>query len=289
MSTSAVKTIKEPHKSLLSNHGWLRVLLQHTREYLKQVVKAERARRDGKGKHPVSLPPHTYYATDVFDAVRPIFGTLDRLRWSVYFLETYPNSRSYTKKGITRDKWMEYHLANYVIEYTSCRDLCLLVINQVFRLGLKSQHCATDTVLQNEWVRSTDVPEAFKAVAKLASSHQERRNLHVHRGKVPDLAALTSEEAFPTLSTASFLETVDPGTLSLSDQRFIGYMYRRTAKELGARLREEIGQMDEALAALLTRLQTQYERKYEELTPIAAIAKATEHLAPQRKSDAPVA
>lgn len=248
----------------LEIHPFAMMLLEHNRDYSQKLLE-HRAKSDaGETPGPIELAPHHFYASEVIEAVEPIFATLDRVTSTLTFLRGFPNARSYVRQGITRDKWMEYHYAYFVVAYSSFRDLSLLLINQVFRLGLAARSCSRDAILTNEWVKNTKVPAAVKAIDKLAGQHQEIRNLHVHRGKTPDLAAVLESEHFRHLRLISFVSQNDPSFASESrDLLTIGF--RWTAEDLRRRMKTEIGSMTDALRQLFAALQEHYERKFKEL------------------------
>ena len=257
-------------RSRLADHPWMGALFANNKPYFtKTFARIREYRKSGvQNAAPIELPSHEFFASEVLDAVRPILATVERLEWSATFLRSFPNARGYARKGITRDGWMEYHYAAFAIGYSTCRDLALLLTNEVFRIGLPHRLCSMDAILHNYWVKSTDIPAALRVIAELTKRHQEVRNLHVHRGKAPDLSVLSPLGAFPMLSSVSLIEKVDPGSIEDSDRRFVEYMFRLTADQLAKSMQAEIAEMETALTDLFDRLKREYERKYEQLVPV---------------------
>lgn len=152
----------------------------------------------------------------------------------------------------------------FVVSYSSFRDLSLLLINQVFRLGIPPRLCTRDAVLTNDWVKHTSVPTMFKTIENLVGKHQEARNLHVHRGRTPDIAAVLQNDDFRQLTLISLVSQGDP-LFAEANRDLLMEGLRWTADDLRGRITGEIANMVTALKKLLDVLKAEYQRKYREL------------------------
>jgi hypothetical protein len=249
------------------SHPWTTELLEHNREYLHQLIENLRKAINEEARGQIELPPHRYYSAEVLEVLKPIYETLDRCRWSAAFVKTFPSADRYEGQGITRNLWIEYHYANFAVAYSSFRDLSLLLINQVFRLGIPPRLVSPESVLSNSWVADTAVPTAVKQVISLAATHQTLRNLYVHRGKIPDVAAILEDEDFRDLSLISFTNQYSD-FVSGAERKLIASAYRMVGTDLQVRMKAEIELMDSALAELFSVLFELYQSKYKELGPI---------------------
>jgi hypothetical protein len=246
----------------LEEHPFVAELMEQNKRYLHLLLNRRREMDAGEVQSPIVLSPREFYASDVIEKIQPLVATLDRMRWSLAFLRGFPNARSYERQGITRDKWMEYHYSSFIVAYSSFRDLSLLLINQVFRLGIPARLCSKDAVLTNTWVKETEIPGIFRQLEKLGSRHQEVRNRHVHRGQTPDLTEVLENPSFRHISTITFVSQIAPDFV---DRELLMMGYRLTTEELRTRMNSEIDAVVTTLDALLTGLHDQYEKELAEL------------------------
>jgi hypothetical protein len=251
-----------------ASHPFLKTLMENNKDYLKHVVSSLGKKIKGMPTEPIQLDSHHFYTSQVMDAVVPILNTLDRIRWARAFLTTFPNAKEYKKKGVTRDRWIEYHYTYYAVSYATIRDLALLLTNEVFRLKLPPRLCSMEAIVGNGWVKPTELPAILNELATQAKSHQEAKNLHVHRGKTPDIAALLDDDHFRTLGIISLGDLIGPQRLGAAERAIIQAAYRMTVGKLAERVDAEIAKLDSILVKLFTFLEAYYRREYDELAPI---------------------
>jgi hypothetical protein len=136
---------------------------------------------------------YEYYDYDVFTKLSSVTSATERLEQSQIFIRTFPKPRSYEKLRINQYTWIEYHYSNYIITLVGLFDIALTLTNSVFRLGNRERDCKADLISMNSWVVKTPVKQAIKDLDDLIKPHRESRNLHVHRGTLPDIATAMSQ------------------------------------------------------------------------------------------------
>jgi hypothetical protein len=251
----------------IESHSWITKLLDDNKYYVTELAKnGPEFVKTGVRKE-IELAAHQFYAAGVIEAVRPIYGTLERIGWASSFLKGFPNARSYERQGITRDRWIEYHYAYFVVAYSSFFDLSLRLVNQVFRLGIPPHLCKGEAVLKNSWLVSTSIPGAVKEIEKLTKQHQGIRNVYVHGGKVPDIAEVLQDDLFHHLSLVSFTDQFESG-LTKFDRDSLVSGYRFTSGSLRRHMQVQIKAMDAALAQLFSILEGFYRQNLRRLSPV---------------------
>src|SRR5262249_36553711 len=160
---------------------------------LKDIVKEGKGRSERKNKS--WKWEYERYDHEVLIHLVDIIAGMDRLEQSQNFIRTFPQPRSYEKKGITQHAWIEYHYTYYVVTFVSLFDIVLILTNTVFRLGNSELACKADLIMENQWVRQTPVKQALAHLDTLIKRHRQSRHLYVHRGRMPDIPfAIDSDE-----------------------------------------------------------------------------------------------
>lgn len=206
-------------------------------------------------------PPEQYFFM-VYNKSIAIFNALERLSLSYHLIATFPNSKTSEKKGFTRDKWILYHLSFFTVTLTSLLDLCLLLTNEVFRLGMPERLCSLESITKNCWILPTDIPKALRALNKSLAEHQKRRNLHVHQGKVPDIAEILNDDLFDRLRMITLKERTNPNGINRSE---LSQSYRVTVKDLRARMVKDLNDVVETIHPILNSLLHKYSQCMSEL------------------------
>ena len=221
----------------------------------------------GKGKDNLKLflakvPEYERYDWEVFTQLSSIYSVIERLEFSQNYIRTFPQSHSYEKEGITQHDWIEYHYSYYVITLISLSDVALKLTNAVFRLGNRERDCKADLIKKNTWVRATPVKQALDRLDQLIQPHREGRNLHVHHGKVQDIASVMESEGLGFLKVMRFVQMHSE---PIVDKEKIDLAYKGHVAEISSRLQEEEKRIQDALWILFDTLLPVYHEKVIEL------------------------
>lgn len=214
-----------------------------------RIPKMKEAVRKGKVriKDEYELSDQEWYDYEVFTHVSSIISTVERLDHCQNFIKKFPRPRSYEKEGISQDVWIEYHYSYYVISIVSLFDICLILTNAVFRLGNEEKNCKPDLIMKNYWVRNTSVKESLKKLDQLIKPHRNDRNLHVHRGKIPNIALVMNSEELDRIKLFSLVQRLDK---PLIDKKLMDLVYNNETSKIHSRLAEEINNIKISLSNL---------------------------------------
>lgn len=109
-------------------------------KYLKEVIKNHPEIITLPDKLPEFKEWEDYVHKIAFRGTR-IEETLEQLKHILIYLGHFPETPRYKKSGITRTKYAQYHLENFLARYYSIFDKCLLLINDIFFLGIDPRYC----------------------------------------------------------------------------------------------------------------------------------------------------
>lgn len=234
----------------LSSHPFVLKIMERLRPQIKaRIPKVREAARKGKVriKDEYELSEQEWYDYEVFIHVSSIISTIDRLEQCQNFIKKFPRPRSYEKEGITQDVWIEYHYSFYVISLVSLFDICLILTNAVFRLGNEEKNCKPDLIIKNSWVKDTSAKESLKKIEQLIKPHRHDRNLHVHRGKIPNIALVMDSEELDRIKLFSLVQRLDKPFI---DKRLMDLVYNDETSKINSRLTEETNNIKISLSNL---------------------------------------
>lgn len=126
------------------------------------------------------------YLLDVFLTSHKIADTFEQLEHIPIYIKYFRNSKTYNEAGINKAKHMQYHMESHFIKIISILDLCLILINNVYKLGLIPQRCSFELVTQNLNVINTKAVKLIKLFKKSVVNIAKQRNLIVHRSTYYD-------------------------------------------------------------------------------------------------------
>jgi hypothetical protein len=161
---------------------------------------------DSDGYFRLSNPPKVNgifaYHVDVFQYLANLLTADDRLSYIEVFINKFPRPRTYERKGITEDRWIKYHYSNYYATMVTIFDTALLLVNEVFILGLDPKECNERTILKNSNIEFTKVGKALLELKNVTEKYRHPRNLAFHRGQDIDLGFLQVPSALSLLQRA---------------------------------------------------------------------------------------
>ncbi len=246
-----------PH---LIDHPLIAQALADVRPHLSANVEkiAESVRRTGDPPAPVPESDEEGYEAGVARRVIALLSRFERLREAQRYVERTPAPAVLKKLDATQDGWIEYHYSQYLGALFSIGDICLLLCNAVFHLGISARLCTKDAVRSNKWVKRTEVPKAIDRVEAVIREHRQRRNLDVHRGTTPDLGGIIGDRTFDMLRMVGIVarSTGDGEAL-----RVVSRGFRAMSADLAHAMSREIDELEEAVRALLEQLSPVYKDK----------------------------
>lgn len=234
--------------------GDIRPLIESAQERLRIRVKEHGFK---KIRREANLPQPYSYMHGVFYYAGNLIKVIDRLHEIRLFIRTFPDRKRFEGKGITQDKWIQYHHANYITTFVSAFDTSLILVNYVFRLGVPTSKCRPDVIMENNWVSGTPVRNALKRINKVIEKYRSPRHSHVHRGEMPDLECLDGLEVFSHINLISSLPVFPPKELKL--------LYRMVTRDIERILNVNAIDLSKEVAGLLDALRKIYKRELSSL------------------------
>ena len=210
------------------------------------------------------LPPHVAesdeegYEGAVGRRVIALLARTERLREAGRYVKGVPSPSALKRLAATQDGWIEYHYSYFLGAFASVGDICLLLVNATFALGIAPRNCSRSAIRTNSWVKRTDVPRAIDRVEEVMSRHRERRNLDLHRGTSADIGAVLGDRTFDSLRLLGLV-----GRAS-GDAEAAGLAHRglrSVSANLAQVMSRETDELEEAIRGLLDQLSPVYQDK----------------------------
>lgn len=249
------------HKNDIYSHDLIIEVLKNLQPVLEGSTKKLRkaiSENKVRVKDESELWEHEWYSYEVFKCLSSLLNAVDRLRQSKIFIRKFPRPRSYEKEGISQDIWIEYHYSYYVITLVSSFDIALILTNSVFRLGNQERDCKPNLILKNYWVRETPVKKSLIELNELIKPHRQDRNLHVHRGEMPNIALVMNSEKLDRLKLISLVQQLSEPRI---DKNILDLAYNNQVKEISKRLNSETYKISTVLDKLFNGLMPVYVEK----------------------------
>jgi hypothetical protein len=249
----------------LGLHPFIKKLMENTQPLIEassDKLKKVAEKRKLRSKEKTELWEHEWYDYVVFIHLSSLLSGTERLQQAQNFIVNFPQPRSYEKKGINQYTWIEYHYSYYLVTFVSLFDIALILTNSVFRLGNRERDCKADLIMNNSWVRQTPVKQALADLDQLIKPHREGRNLHIHRGQMPDIALTMELEELDMLKLYSFVQMHGKPII---DQEIIDWAYKGATKEIIEKLHGERSNVHSIIWQFFDDLLPVYEKKSIEL------------------------
>jgi hypothetical protein len=225
-----------------------------------KVMKALEA---GKEMPPIAVTAKQSYQMDVFRRLCRVATVFERIDEVLLLLPRYPRGNLLSKRGLTHDKWMAYHLGQFVAAMTSTMDVCLLLTAEVFQLDLAEQDCKREIVERNRRVKGTAVIAKLRSLDACIQQMKEHRNRDLHRAERIDLGEFAGVKNY---QVAEALALLGKGGYGDKDELF--YMrikFEETSEEICKRIESEAVKAQSAVLEVLGALFPIYEGRAKEL------------------------
>jgi len=244
----------------LTSHPLLEALFENVRPLVSESATKlkELAEKTGKIRqlHGRPLTEAEFYDTTAFRHAHALLNCVCRLENIRKFIGNFPSPRMYEKRGISRYIWIEYHYSNYVVTLVTLGDLCLVLINTVFRLGNPEKLCKADIIKNNDWVKRAGVSKKLQSLEKIIERHRSIRTLFIHRGKPPELHEIFGSDVLDYLKLVDFVHLhAEP----IIDRRTLNLAYRGEISKICDEMDAEILKVKKAMWPVLDSILPIYE------------------------------
>jgi len=212
---------------------------------------------------------------EVFDAISSLNQSFELLERSQSFATLIPSAKYLNGLNINRHDWLEYQVSTFLITFVTVSDQAVLLVNDVFCLGIAPKDCKATVVKNNKWVKDTSIPKQLDAIKKVIERHCKARHLLVHEGKTPSLDTLFKSKNFDQLKAISFAVQHAPEKFSGEFKAKLDESYVKVVIKINKTLDSEICQLRAAVWQLLTDLHKFYSQRLSILSGSVASESST--------------
>ena len=218
----------------------------------------EHVNRTGKMRMPRPprlLLPNERYRMGVFVRAMALVTSTERLETCRTFVQRFPSPRTYVKNGIGHHTWLQYHFGYYVILLVGLPDVALILTNAVFSLGNADRNCKPDIIKNNAYVRGTRAKTGLDALEHLVTSYRTLRNIHVHRGRPPDIPEIMDSD---DLDYFMVMSDVSLTSKPLVPPEVLDCMFKGPTTEIVKRMAHELDELQHVLSRFFDSLLPTY-------------------------------
>jgi hypothetical protein len=142
------------------------------------------------------VTPGEYYVLDVWKRIVGVLHVFERIQETRALLAFLPCPARYRKLGMTLDRWNSYHLGQFLSAAVSSIDVCLLLTNDVYRIGLAEPDCKLEVLCRNRKVKGTPTASALKALDNTLGNLKFLRNVEVHRAEWAEIHEIVGSQDY---------------------------------------------------------------------------------------------
>ncbi len=230
-------------------------------EFISKLPSDPKERQKARASRWRALTPAQRYDLNVHRRLTAILSVFERLDYASLFVRTFPIG-SAAKKRVRRDFWVDYHFGYYTITLPSLVDLSLLLIATVYQLGLADRHCRYDVIREHGMLVGTSVPQKLAELAAVLKSITTRRNLHLHRGQLADIAEVGETEFLENLKMMTFVNEAGHPMVSA---KWLSAAWREAMRSITPILDDERQKVVDAVLAVLNSTMPEYKSRSDAL------------------------
>jgi hypothetical protein len=188
------------------------------------------------------------YYVSVFYHVGKLFGAFERVTHVEALIRMYPMPKTLTASGVTRDKWLEYHYAVFLITTVGIEDLALLLINEACVLNIASRAIGYKKVLGQPMVNRSGLKRKLDNLHTIIQAFRDHRNEHVHHGESIPLHEIMSSKNYDSLKLIQMAMT--HGDDMDVNPRMLEYMFKNEASKLQSMVAAHRAELVDSVADL---------------------------------------
>jgi hypothetical protein len=181
-------------------------------------------------RNAASLSHEERYTWSVFHAATCLITAASRIELAIDLIRRSPSGLLRGRHQVRRDVWLDYHLSHFASSLVSLQDATILLIAEVYQLGLAPRYCTLDVLASHRHVRATAAVKALKALDKVGAPHRTRRNVYLHRAEEAGLGLYVGEECAHNVQGLALINSSSAkSSESLDDERYAWRVLLRLA------------------------------------------------------------
>ena len=238
-------------------------VFKNLQPFLQKAIKDVQANIAKTGKVRIEgnnypLPEHQYYDVSVFYAITAILDAVETLEHIQKYLDFFPRPKTLEKQWINQNRWIQYHYSYYLITYIGVLDMSLILVNRVYRLGLDEKYCKANRIKSNKWIKTSKVKKSINDIEQLVQPHKHARNLHVHRGELPNISDIIESESYDVLNLIISAQLL--AKERIFDETLISKAYKEETKQLLSSIKVDYQSLIKGVIKLFDDLVHRYQK-----------------------------
>jgi len=139
------------------------------------------------------------YSFTVMGWIQRLSNCFKDLEHTRVYMSHFRSNKWYKEAGITQSNCINYHYVKYATTVVTISDVCLILTNDICRLGNPERLCYLENITRNSWIVSSKIDKSLNKIMKAIEPWREPRNLFIHRGWEMYREALTMLDAYELL------------------------------------------------------------------------------------------
>lgn len=172
----------------LEKNSFFVELVQHLHQLIVDTATPPTASGWGEPKRPLNLQEK--YLEQVCLAAVEVIQINRQLSHAQVLLAGYRARPETVRRRLNRFEYVVFGIENHLLRTTALLDRCLILTNQVFRLGNNPPYCRERIILGNAFVRGTPTADKLRELSRHVESRRAPRNIVAHRSQhtTPELS-----------------------------------------------------------------------------------------------------
>jgi hypothetical protein len=132
------------------------------------------------------LPTYSQYVIRISKLVFSIIDNCKQLEYIPIFLSKYEPKEYLESNKINHAEYLHYHTQNHLIKVCTLFDQQILLLNEIYDLGILENHCNIKTIGESRKIKNTETYKILNEFNNKTQDYRNQRNLIVHRGIFKD-------------------------------------------------------------------------------------------------------
>lgn len=155
---------------------------------MSKIIQKQTEISNGKIQKKVNLveTEQDLYVKLVFQKAINIINTYEQLEFIPVFVRRFPSRNYYNDNGINHPKYLQYHIENHFLKISTILDQSIILVSEVFRLGIPPKLASLNQLKQNRFTKGTEPVKLLRDFEKGIQGIKSVRILITHRGEFSD-------------------------------------------------------------------------------------------------------
>lgn len=170
------------YDELLKN-AFLQFLFEETQKFIKKEFKNNPKLENRNARE--KMPNKEKYIVDTFQRATETLFKIESLSYYIAFVNSYPKTKMWDKT-FGRADFIRYHTEAYLNGISGVFDRCLLLVNQVYDLGIQEKYAKYEIIISNKHLQKSPTKKVLVIFNKAITKIKALRNFSNHQGRYAD-------------------------------------------------------------------------------------------------------